>query len=120
MAKPLIGVGPNIRPTKNRGDAYFLLASYVDLISRSGAMPTILPLVSTLEEARETVGRLDGLLLTGGKDLEATRYGQAPVPLTFDDPPTVTDPATSRAIEGTLRAVRDEVLPLLRGARERG
>ena len=77
MAKPLIGVGPNIRPTKNRGDAYFLLASYVDLVSRSGAMPTILPLVSTLEEAREMVGRVDGLLLTGGKDLEATRYGQS-------------------------------------------
>ena len=76
MAKPMIGICPNIRPTRNRGDAYFLLASYMDLVSRSGAMPAILPLVSTLEEARETVGRFDGLLLTGGKDLEPTRYGQ--------------------------------------------
>jgi putative glutamine amidotransferase len=77
MAKPLIGICPNIRPTRNRGDAYFLLASYVELVSRSGAMPAILPLVSTLEEAREAVGRFDGLVLTGGQDLDPTRYGQS-------------------------------------------
>jgi len=76
MMKPMIGICPNIRPTRKRGDAYFLLASYMDLVSRNGAMPAILPLVSTLEEARETVGRFDGLLLTGGQDLEPTRYGQ--------------------------------------------
>jgi putative glutamine amidotransferase len=76
MAKPLIGICPNIRPTRRRGDAYFLLASYVDLVSRNGAMPAILPLASTLEEARETVGRFDGLVLTGGSDLEPSRYGQ--------------------------------------------
>lgn len=76
MAKPMIGICPNIRPTRNRGDAYFLLASYMNLVSRNGAMPAILPLVSTLEEAREVVGRFDGLLLTGGRDLEPTRYGQ--------------------------------------------
>ena len=76
MAKPLIGICPNIRPTQRRGDAYFLLASYVDLVSRGGAMPVILPLAATLEEAREVVGRVDGLLLTGGSDLDPTRYGQ--------------------------------------------
>jgi len=74
--KPLIGICPNIRPAGRRGDAYFLLASYVDLVSRSGAMPAILPLVTTLEEAREAVGRFDGLVLTGGRDLEPKRYGQ--------------------------------------------
>src|SRR5436309_571479 len=30
---------------------------------------------------------------------EAARYGQAPLPPTFDDPPTPTDPATTRSIE---------------------
>ena len=77
MAKPLIGISPNIRPMGKRGDAYFLLASYVDLVARRGAMPAILPLVSTLEEARETVGRFDGLVLTGGRDLDPSRYGQS-------------------------------------------
>ena len=108
MAKPLIGIGPNIRPTKNRGDAYFLLSSYVDLVSRSGAMPTILPLVSTLEEAREAVGRLDGLLLTGGKDLEPTRYGQ-----TARHPESLGAPARNASDLYLSRAAQERGTPTL-------
>jgi acetoin utilization protein AcuC len=44
---------------------------------------------------------------------EAGRYGQAPLPLTFDDPPTATDPAAARAIERTVDEVRAAVLPRL-------
>jgi acetoin utilization protein AcuC len=47
---------------------------------------------------------------------EALRYGQAPLPLTFDDPPTPTEPATARTIEHTIDEVRAAVLPLLRAA----
>jgi acetoin utilization protein AcuC len=46
---------------------------------------------------------------------EAGRYGQAPLPLTFDDPPTATDPATARAIERPVDEVRAAVLPRLEG-----
>jgi len=45
---------------------------------------------------------------------EARRYGQAPLPATFDDPPTATEPAIGRAIERTIGEVRSAVLPLLR------
>jgi acetoin utilization protein AcuC len=51
---------------------------------------------------------------------EALRYGQAPLPLTFDDPPTPTEPATARTIEHTIDEVRAAVLPLLRAAVARG
>jgi acetoin utilization protein AcuC len=51
---------------------------------------------------------------------EAQRYGQAPLPLTFDDPPTATEPATERAIERTVETVRSTVVPLLRTAVARG
>ena len=44
---------------------------------------------------------------------EAQRYGQAPLPRTFDDPPTETDPAAARAITRTVDEVRSRVLPLL-------
>jgi acetoin utilization protein AcuC len=51
---------------------------------------------------------------------DAGRYGQAPLPLTFDDPPTSTEPATARAIERTVQTVRSTVVPLLRTAVARG
>jgi len=76
MARPLIGIAPNYRLKQKRGDSYVLDANYVKLIRASGGQPVILPLVETLEEARETVGRLDGLLLSGGGDIDPSRYGQ--------------------------------------------
>ena len=51
---------------------------------------------------------------------EAERYGQAPLPLTFDDPSTLTEPATARTIERTVDEVKAVVLPLLRAAVARG
>jgi putative glutamine amidotransferase len=108
MSKPWIGICPNVRPAGKRGDAYFLLASYAELVSRSGAMPVILPLVSTLEEAREAVGRFDGLLLTGGKDLEATRYGQ-----TTRHPDSLGSPARNASDLYFARAAQERGTPTL-------
>jgi acetoin utilization protein AcuC len=51
---------------------------------------------------------------------EAQRYGQAPLPLTFDDAPTATEPATARTIDQTVETVRSTVVPLLRTAVARG
>jgi len=48
---------------------------------------------------------------------EARRFGQSPLPTTFDDPPTGTDPAAAAAIERTVDHVRSTVLPLLEAAR---
>jgi acetoin utilization protein AcuC len=53
-------------------------------------------------------------------DEEARRYGQAPLPRTFDDPPTPTEPVVARVIERTVEEVRAAVMPLLREAVARG
>jgi acetoin utilization protein AcuC len=50
---------------------------------------------------------------------DAARYGQTPMPLTFDDPPTATAPGNVEAIERTVEGVRGTVLPLLRVAAAR-
>jgi acetoin utilization protein AcuC len=44
---------------------------------------------------------------------EAARYGQAPLPTTFDDPPTPTSPEIEAAVHRTVDEVRAAVLPLL-------
>jgi putative glutamine amidotransferase len=77
MAKPLIGISPSVRPREKRGDGLFLYASYPEMIASGGGLPVILPLAATLEEARELVKRLEGIVLTGGGDLDPTHYGQA-------------------------------------------
>ena len=51
---------------------------------------------------------------------EAARYGQGPLPRTFDDPPTATEPAIAREIERTVEGVRARVIPLLREVVARG
>ena len=51
---------------------------------------------------------------------DAAHFGQDPLPLTFDDPPTMTEPATARAIERTVETVRSTVVPLLRTVVARG
>ena len=76
MARPMIGITPNWKAQHPRGPAYLLHAAYAGMIAEGGAMPVILPLVRTLDEARETVARIDGLLLTGGADIDPGRYGQ--------------------------------------------
>ncbi len=48
---------------------------------------------------------------------EAARYGQSPLPMTFDDPSTETDAASAAAIERVVDHVRATALPLLDAAR---
>ena len=77
MSKPLIGICPNLKSTQPFGDAYFLYSRYASLISQNGALPVILPLVGNREEARELLERVEGLMLTGGADIDPKHYGQA-------------------------------------------
>ncbi len=85
--------------------AAFLPRQYVEAVTASGAAAVLLPPQADPEPAAAAVlDGLDGLILTGGVDVQPELYGAARHPLT--------DPA---------RPDRDAwELALLRGARERG
>jgi putative glutamine amidotransferase len=74
--RPVIGI------TLGDGDKPGLHAMRVDYIrsvEQSGAVPVVLPPVRP-EDAPALLDRVDGLLLSGGVDLDPVLYGQAPHP----------------------------------------
>ena len=48
---------------------------YVDVVRRSGARAILLPPGGDDEEASATVASLDGLVVSGGPDIDPVRYG---------------------------------------------
>lgn len=51
---------------------------YGDAVARHGAAPVMLDAASSAEDRATAFARMDGLLLSGGADLDPARYGQPP------------------------------------------
>ncbi|MFZ2914075.1 MAG: gamma-glutamyl-gamma-aminobutyrate hydrolase family protein [Rectinemataceae bacterium] len=101
--KPLIGLSSFVDP-QPRADYIALSAHYPRSVREAGGIPLNIPVCTNLNIAVETVARIDGLLLSGGKDLAPWRYGEEPI----------------REI-GAFDSIRDEwELALFRAAGERG
>lgn len=54
--------------------------TYIRAIEQVGGGPLLLPLVQSERALRAAFGRLDGLLLAGGVDVDPARYGEEPHP----------------------------------------
>ncbi len=74
MRRPLIGIAPYLKVTENGKETLGADRPYVDAVEKTGGLITIL----TLEKRRidEYVRLLDGLLLTGGRDIHPKYYGE--------------------------------------------
>lgn len=85
---PVIGLSCSTVPRVTMAGMlrYSLPCQYVECVARADGLPWILPnLDPSLVPAY--LERLDGLLLTGGDDLDPTHYGQPPHPsLILSDP----------------------------------
>ncbi|WP_109509448.1 gamma-glutamyl-gamma-aminobutyrate hydrolase family protein [Nocardioides speluncae] len=85
MTLPVIGL-TTYRETAAWGvwnqRADVLPAQYARIVEAAGALPVLLPAVDTADAAQQVVARLDGLIVSGGADLDPSRYGATPHPRT--------------------------------------
>jgi microsomal dipeptidase-like Zn-dependent dipeptidase/gamma-glutamyl-gamma-aminobutyrate hydrolase PuuD len=74
-ARPLIGISAN-----SRDESSCLHDNYARAILRAGGVPLLIPVHSDIDALREIVTRLDGLLLSGGGDINPLYHGEEPLP----------------------------------------
>lgn len=93
---PLIGVVPLVDHAR---ESLWMLPGYFDGILEAGGVPVMLPLTADPSVIRRLVGALDGVVVSGGQDVDPAAYGER------DE--------RARALCGELCRERDEMEALL-------
>jgi len=75
MKRPLIGINTDITFHQDGTMLHTLRAPYVDAVRKAGGIPFLIPSVDP-EGATDFLERLDGLLMTGGDDLDPRTFGK--------------------------------------------
>ncbi|MDO4586594.1 MAG: gamma-glutamyl-gamma-aminobutyrate hydrolase family protein [Planctomycetia bacterium] len=76
--KPLIGITASLNQSGSSACSS-ANQTYIDVLSQNNGVPIILPFVDSEEVLNQMVDRLDGLLLTGGIDVDPSFYGAEPI-----------------------------------------
>jgi putative glutamine amidotransferase len=82
--RPVVGITTYITPASWsywKLEAALIPSDYVNAIDRSGARPLLVP--PAREGVEETLEILDGIVFTGGSDVDPQLYGAEPHPETF-------------------------------------
>jgi putative glutamine amidotransferase len=93
--------------------AALLPYAYVNAVRQAGGRPVLLPPGGDADEASATVAGLDGLVVSGGPDIDPVRYGQARHPRTQPSVP-VRD-AWDLAVTGAALTAGVPLLAICRG-----
>ncbi|MFI7345248.1 gamma-glutamyl-gamma-aminobutyrate hydrolase family protein [Streptomyces sp. NPDC049936] len=111
--RPVVGICARTAPVTLQGSDLVVslaLQAHVAFLSEAGCTPLLLPL---LPGAEDLAGRLDGLLVPGGPDLDPTLYGAPAHPAT-----RAMDPDADRvelALVGRALEAKVPVLAICRG-----
>jgi len=73
--RPVIGLIPLYDDDK---DSYWMLPGYMKVLEKCGAVPIILPYTEDKEELSEAYSLCDGILFTGGHDVDPALYNEEP------------------------------------------
>lgn len=82
--KPVIGISANIETIDREPfwgqELSSLNQNYIKAVIRAGGIPVLLPVIQDKEMIRAQVSLIDGLLLSGGYDVQPLLYGEEPHP----------------------------------------
>lgn len=88
MTKPLVGITANYTTDSRIGTELhiggpgqqwnLLAADYIHAVERAGGLPVIVPVSTDRAATAALVRRLDGIVFSGGSDVDPALYGQAP------------------------------------------
>lgn len=80
--RPLIGIPchAGLRAETER-PIYYNNRSYIHAVERAGGTPILIPILEEVESLTPLLPRLDGLLISGGIDVDPTHYDEDPHPL---------------------------------------
>jgi putative glutamine amidotransferase len=109
MSRPVIGITTYLTPARFGAweeEAALIPAAYVNAIEAAGGRPLLVP--PSTQAIEETLDRLDGLLFSGGSDLDPELYGQEEHPETNG-----IVPERDRAEIALLRAALERDMPVL-------
>ena len=84
MGRPVIGIATQTLPgvPGERQPCWLMGRSYVEELRKVGAVPWVIPLIPhDPDTLREIFARLDGVFITGGVDVDPSRYGEPKTPL---------------------------------------
>ena len=86
MAKPIIGINCDLKDPDKPKPYLQLYADYFNAIAITGGIPLLIPPLEDAADVEEALTTFDGLLLTGGEDLDPSLYGAPLHPATEEAP----------------------------------
>jgi putative glutamine amidotransferase len=105
--KPVIGLSCSYEKD-NENHRIFLNHDYLNAIRYFGGIPVVLPSEGNADELEYLVSRCDGILLTGGMDIEPSLYGEEKWNDTVE-----TTPDRDRSESLIIRLAEERDLPIL-------
>lgn len=74
--KPVVGVCPLYDEDR---ESIWMLPGYLEVLQACGAIPLVLPFMRDRVDVAQAAGLVDGILFTGGHDIDPRLYGQRPI-----------------------------------------
>lgn len=82
MGKPFIGItGDYMISEKGMSlgqERYFISKEFIDAILEAGGVPVVIPIINKEEDILKIMDSLDGIVLSGGFDVNPIYYGEEP------------------------------------------